>query len=141
MKGVTFSLDFTDFDKKFEKIVRDAIPEVAADGLRQAGQEWKLDADNIPPRTPHLEGHLRGTGQVSKVNIEKEKIEVEVSYGKPSPSEQGGAPYAARWHEAEPGTVKWSEPGVGPKFLESKAVRFAKRYFGIVAAVIRRKTK
>ena len=141
MKGVTFSMDFSEFDKKYPEIIKHAGPEAAADGLRQAGQEWKLDADNIPPRTPHLEGHLRGTGQVSKAKIEKERIEVEVSYGKPSPSEQGGAPYAARWHEAEPGTVKWSEPGVGPKYLESKAVRFAKKYMAIVAAVIKRSAK
>lgn len=141
MRETGFTVDFSDFDKKFTKIVKQAVPGDAADGLRQAGQEWKLDADNVPPRTPHLEGHLRGTGQVSKANIEKGKIEVEVSYGKPSPSEQGGAPYAAKWHEAEPGTVKWSERWVGPKYLESKAVRFAKKYMAIVAEVIRRKAK
>lgn len=140
MRETGFSMDFTDFDKKFKQYCS-TMPDHAGDGLRQAGQEWKLDADNVPPRTPHLEGHLRGTGQVSKATVSKEKIEVEVSYGKPSPSEQGGAPYAARWHEAEPGTVKWSEPGVGSKFLESKMVKFAKKYVAIVAEIIRRKTK
>lgn len=141
MSGISFSMNFKDFDKKYPKIIHDATPTAMAKGLREAGQEWKLDADNVPPRTPHLEGHLRGTGQVSEATVEKERIEVEVSYGKPSPSEQGGAPYAAKWHEAEPGTVVWSEPGVGPKYLESKAVRFAKKYAAILAEVIRRKTK
>ncbi|GAG56946.1 unnamed protein product, partial [marine sediment metagenome] len=114
-----FSLDFKDFDKKFTRIIERAIPEAAADGLRQAGQEWKLDADNVEPRTPHKEGFLRGSGEVSKAKITARSIDVEVTYDEP---------YAKRWHEAEPGTVKWSELGVGPKYLESKAVRFMKKY-------------
>jgi len=122
-------MDFTGFDKKSKRIIERAIPEAAAKGLREAGQEWKLDADNVPPRTPHKEGHLRGSGKVSKAEAKGQEISVEVSYDKP---------YAARWHEAEAGTVTWSEPGVGPKYLESKAVRFMKKYMAIVAEVIRR---
>ena len=132
MSGSGFSMDFSDFDKKSSKIIKQTIPKSAADGLRQAGQEWKLDADNVPPRTPHKEGFLRGSGKVSKAKVTGQAIEVEVSYDKP---------YAARWHEAESGTIKWSEPGVGPKYLESKAVRFMKKYMAIVAIVIRRSTK
>lgn len=131
MSGSGFSMDFKDFDKKFKRYCS-TMPDHAGDGLRQAGQEWKLDADNVPPRTPHKEGFLRGSGKVSKAEIKAKSIDVEVSYDKP---------YAARWHEAEPGTVKWSEPGVGPKYLESKAVRFMKKYMAIVAAVIKRKAK
>ena len=109
-----FSMDFKDFDKKTTRLVQKAMPEAAAKGVREACQEWKLDADNVPPKTPHLEGHLRGSGKVSKAEVKGKEISAEVSYS---------TPYAARWHEAEPGTVNWSEPGVGPKFLESKAVR------------------
>jgi len=127
-----FSMDFKNFDKGFAKIVKKAIPEASADGLRQAGQEWKLDADNVPPRTPHLERFLRGSGEVSKAKVKGQSTEVEVSYDKP---------YAARWHEAEPGTINWSEPGVGPKYLESKAVRFMRKYMAIAAEVIRRRAK
>ena len=123
-----FSTDFSDFDKKTTRLVQKAMPEAVAKGLREAGQEWKLDADNVPPKTPHLEGHLRASGKVSKVNVEGKKMSVEVSYS---------TPYATRWHEAEPGTINWSEPGVGPKYLESKAVRFAKKYINIVALNIR----
>ena len=127
-----FSLDFKDFDKKTERIIKQAMPKAAADGLRQAGQEWKLDADNVPPKTPHLEGFLRGSGEVSKAKVKGQSIDVEVTYDEP---------YAARWHEAEPGTVKWSEPGVGPKYLESKAIRFKRKYMAIAAEVIRRRAK
>jgi len=124
-----FSIDFTDFDKKTKRLVQRAMPEVASKGVREAGQEWKLDADNVPPKTPHKEGHLRASGKVSKVNIEGQNISVEVSYD---------APYARRWHEVEPGLINWSESGVGPKYLESKAVRFANKYMNIVASNIRR---
>ena len=130
MSGI--ALDFSDFDKKFKNIVKHAIPESTRIGLREAGQELKLDADTVPPRTPHLEGFLRGSGKVSKVKIKYKDIKVTVSYDKP---------YATRWHEAEPGTVKWSEKGVGPKYLESKMVRFNKKYMAIVAAVIKRRAK
>lgn len=129
MSGSGFSMDFKDFDKKSTRIIKRAVPEAAAKGLREAGQEWKLDADNVSPRTPHKEGGLRASGKVSRVEVKGQALSVEVSYD---------TPYAARWHEVEPGTINWSEPGVGPKYLESKAVRFAKKYIGIIAAVIRR---
>lgn len=124
-----FTMDFTDFNKKSNRIIEHTIPDATRRGVREAAQEWKLDADNVPPRTPHKEGHLRASGRVSKAEVRGQEITAEVSYD---------APYARRWHEVEPGTIKWSEPGVGPKYLESKAVRFAKKYLAIVAAVIRR---
>ena len=127
-----FTLDFSDFNKKFADIIKRAAPESAEIGLREVGQELKLDADNIPPRTPHKEGFLRGSGKVSKVKVMGKSIEVTVSYDKP---------YARRWHEAEPGTIKWSEPDVGPKYLESKMIRFKNKYMKIIATVIRRRAK
>lgn len=127
-----FTLDFSDFNKKFADIVKRAAPESVEVGLREAGQLLKLDADNIPPRTPHKEGFLRGSGKVSKVEAKGKIIGIAVSYDKP---------YARRWHEVEPGTIKWSEPGVGPKYLESKMVRFKNKYMKIIAEVIRRRAK
>jgi len=132
MSGSGFSMNFKDFDKKFTKIAKQTVPDSTAIGLREAGQEWKLDADNKPPRTPHKEGFLRGSGKVSKAEVKGKSMAVEVTYDEP---------YAARWHEAEPGTINWSEPDVGPKYLESKAVRFFKKYIAIVAAAIRRNAK
>ncbi len=132
-----FTVDFSDFNKKFKNIVQNAVPGSTKIGMREALQEWKLDADNVPPRTPHLEGHLRASGKVNNPEIKGEIIEGSVSYG----GVEFDVPYAAKWHEAEPGTVKWSEPGVGPKYLESKAVMFMKKYMAIIAAVIRRRAK
>lgn len=128
MSKPNFSMDFSDFDKKSKQLIQKALPEAAAKGLREAGQEWKLDADNVPPRTPHKEGGLRASGKVSKVTVQGQNIGVEVSYN---------TPYAARWHEIEPGLINWSESGVGPKYLESKAVRFANKYVNIVVSNIR----
>lgn len=130
--SANFTMDFTDFDRKFTKIVKDAVPGDARDGVREAAQEWKLDADNVPPRTPHLEGGLRASGKVSEAEIKGEEISASVSYD---------MPYARRWHEVEPGTINWSESGVGPKYLESKAVMFMKKYMSIIAEVIRRRAR
>lgn len=127
-----FTLDFSDFNKKFANIIQHAAPKSVEIGLREAGQALKLDADNIPPRTPHKEGFLRGSGEVSKVEVMGKSLEVTVSYDKP---------YARRWHEAEPGTIRWSEPGVGPKYLESKMIKFKSKYMNIIATVIKRRAK
>ena len=137
MSKANFTMDFSNFNKKFKNIVQHAAPESTKIGIREAAQEWKLDADNVPPRTPHLEGHLRGSGRVSKPKEESNEINIEVAYG----GVKYKVPYAARWHEAEPGTVTWSETGVGPKYLESKAVMFMKKYMAIIAEVIRRRAK
>ena len=127
-----FTLDFSDFNKKFADIVQRAAPESARIGVREACQEWKVDADTVPPKTPHKEGFLRGSGEVSEAEIRGSGISGSVSYHEP---------YAAKWHESEPGTINWSEPGVGPKYLESKASMFKKKYMAIIAAVIRRRAK
>ena len=137
-------MDFTNFNKKFTKITEDAVPEDTVVGVREALQALKLDADNVPPRTPHLEGNLRASGKVKKVKILKKSISGALMYGGKGTTEEGvefNVPYAHRWHEAEPGTVEWSEPGVGSKYLESKMIKFKKDYMKIIAEVIRRRAK
>ena len=135
MSKDVYTLDFTDFDKKFADVVKSAVPGAGEHGIRLALDELKNDADNIPPRTPHLEGHLRGSGRVVNVKNVPGELSGELRYG----GVEYDVPYAHRWHEAEPGTVKWSEPGVGPKYLESKLARYMKRYAAIIAEAIRRR--
>lgn len=137
MSKGTYSLDFTDFDKKFTNIVQAEVPDYGEHGMRLALDELKNDADNKPPRTPHLEGHLRGSGRVVNIKNISSEISGELKYG----GMEFNVPYAHRWHEAEPGTVEWSEPGVGPKYLESKLVRYIKKYTAIIAEAIRRKKR
>ena len=135
MSEGNYILDFTDFDKKFWDFVQRAAPDYAEHGIRQALDELKNDADTVPPMTPHKEGHLRGSGRVVNVKNVPGEISGELKYG----GVEYDVPYAHRWHEVEPGTVKWSEPGVGPKYLESKLARFGRKYIAMIAEAIRRK--
>ena len=139
MTGIAYSIDFTDFNKKLMGIIKDVPPDDVSEGLRQALQKLKLDADNIPPRTPHLEGHLRGSGKVHKIKIDPTAISGELTFG--GKTVDFNVPYAARWHEAEPGTVNWSEPDVGPKFLESKLIKFMETYIAMIASIIKKRSK
>jgi hypothetical protein len=122
-----FELDFSDFNVKHSKSTQRII-RYAKIGVREAAQEWKHDADNVPPRTPHLTGFLRGSGVVSNIKATASEICAEVTYS---------APYAKKWHEWE-GPVNWSEEGVGPKYLESKIFTFGKKYVAIIADAIRK---
>lgn len=137
--GIELDLDFSKF--KLDKVLKKASGKSLEKGLFNAGNEAIRDADNIPPKTPHREGHLKATGRVKDLKVSKNETEVTVSYGEPSNKGglgQGGAPYAARWHEVEPGTVNFTEPGAGPKYLESKLIRYAKKYMAIIAESIKR---
>ena len=110
----------------------------------EAGAALKKDADEIPPKTPHLHGNLRGDsirGVKAKgpsktekdwwPKIEKEElgmmlVAILVTYC---------APYAARWHEEVDKDINWSEDGVGPKWLEAKISRgdLRDKYYALIA--------
>lgn len=128
------TLDTRDFEKKFLKFALRTFPDLVAKGERHAGEEIKIDADNVSPRTPHLEGMLRGSGKVipDANPWGKNKIEVMIVYD---------MPYATKWHEADTTSVQWSEPGVGSKYLESKLSRFKNKYIAIIVADIKRGMK
>lgn len=133
-RNADFTISFADFDKKFLEFAMHEAPEAAERGVFAAVSELKVDADTISPKTPHLEGALRGTFDLTHRN-EGKKIIAELTFK---------MPYAARWHEAEndidPVTgskVHWSEEGVGPKYVETKLVRFMKKYIGITVDFIR----
>jgi len=110
----------------------------------------KHDADSVTPKTPHLEGNLRGDYDFVLEGITQSKVASTGNKGgaKAKASERYGAkdiiakiifrmPYAAKWHEAVGKKVAWSEAGVGPKYLESKLSMFRNKYFNMVADVIR----
>lgn len=133
------TIDFKDHDKKFYKTVKSTIPGLAKDGLRKAGDKWILDANEIPPKTPFKDGALRGSGQVDKVDVTLGSIVLVLSFGKGKSGQD--APYAARWHEVEPGTINFKASGAGPKYLESKGTRYKNKYVMIVSETIRRKSR
>lgn len=127
-----FRLDASDFEKKFLHFAKIKYPDLVLQGERHAGEEIKLDADNIVPRTPHLEGMLRGSGKVFVPPQPSGAIAVWIVYD---------MPYATRWHEAEMTAVNWSEPGVGSKYLESKLSRFKNKYIAIIVEDIKKGMK
>ena len=159
----SFNLDWKDFDKKFLAYAVGIAPNAAEKGLFEAISELKNDADNVTPKTPHLEGNLRGDYTLILEGITQSKL-VEKSGGKGEDHMKGGGgaverygakeiiaklvfrqPYAAKWHEAadrewSQGGILWSESGVGPKYLESKMMMFMRKYIGIVAMRIKEAT-
>lgn len=158
MKDGTFELNWSDFNKKFFEYALKTVPAATEKGMFEAISELKNDADNVAPKTPHLEGNLRGDYTIILEGIMQSKL-IEKSGGKGKDHHKGGSkpaerfgakdiisklilrmPYAAKWHEAVNRKVNWSEGGVGPKYLEAKLMAFAKKYFGIVATRVKEAT-
>lgn len=164
MKDGGFEFDFSEFNKKFLEYALQTAPAAAEKGMWEALRELKADCDNVPPKTPLLEGNLRGDHTLILEGITTSKVE-ENSGGKGKDHAKGGAskpaerfgakdiiaklvfrmPYAAKWHEAidkewAQGGINWSESGVGPKYVEKKLMMFMKKYIGIVATRIKEAT-
>ncbi len=139
------TMDFSDFNKNFMEYALKTVPAAAEKGAFEAISELKNDCDNVIPKTPHLEGNLRGDYTIVLEGITQSKV-VEVGTKNRSgskPAERFGArniiaklifrmPYAAKWHEAVAKKINWSEGGVGPKYVESKLMMFAKKFMSII---------
>ena len=129
-----FYLDFSDFDKKFYKLVKDAMPDDARKGLHNAMIALLEDSINLPPQAPFEFGGLWGSrGGTAQVETKGKHISVVGGFN---------IKYAARHHEVAPGTFKYttdkgaSQPG--PKYMLSKMAMFFKKYMEIVANTIKR---
>jgi hypothetical protein len=120
--------DWSEFERGMI-LAGERIEEGAEEGIREAIQELKNDADNVKPRTPHLHGDLRGEYTITEAKITKSGLSISLIFE---------MPYAERWHEAVGVSVNWSETGVGAKYLESKMSRFHKKYMEIIADTIKR---
>lgn len=134
-KKTGFYLDSSDFDKKFEQVVKNAIPDDAGEGLVNAMNELLRDSIELPPQAPKEIGDLWGSiaGTV-KLFVKRGVMFVSGGFN---------IKYARRHHEVEPGTFNYtvtkgaSQPG--PKFMQSKMVQFRKKYMEIVADTIKRR--
>ena len=147
-----FELDFSEFNKAFFEYALKTAPAAAEKGMFEAISELKNDCDTVTPKTPHLEGNLRGDYTLVLEGVTQAKVQEIGSEHKGGLSAVQRVseiivklifrmPYAAKWHEAVNRKVNWSEPGVGPKFAESKLMAFGKKYFGIVADRVRETTE
>lgn len=125
-------MDFSEFNKKFFRLVEKEIPKAAEKGAFNAANELLRDADKQPPQTPKEFGDLRGSRKVDKPKISRGEISVKAGYT---------SKYAVYQHEAEPGQFNYTtDKGVtqpGPKFLQSKVIRNAKRYIEIIVLSIK----
>ncbi len=142
-----FTIDFSDFAKKFKKIAEDVVPSLAEKGVGRATLQLLNDCVMEVPTVPLLESFLRGSGSAFVQN----KLVAVSEHGKPrdaatvstesiKPGDVVGmvgfnSVYAARQHEGI--DFKFTEPSSGPKYLESKLHRNKERYFSIIANTIK----
>lgn len=126
----SFTLDLAQFDARFDEINRNAVPGAARRGAFKAASQLLLDADNIEPKTPLKEGMLKGSKTIEIEAQEDGGAEIRAGYN---------IMYASFLHEMvtdDPTPKHWTEPGSGPKYLESKLTLYADKYLEIMAASI-----
>jgi len=116
-----FELDTKDFDLKFDQLNNKELPEAIKNALLQTGALIIDDAINEEPRVPHKTGHL----------WRSQRIEIESKKGSHSLLVGFNTEYAARLHEA-PKAWNWTLEGSGPKYLESKLLKFNKKYISFI---------
>ena len=147
-----FTVDFSDFEKRFKVIVENAIPEEAGKGLFKAGNQLLKDAVEKAPQAPKDIGDLWGSKRVTEAKIERGEIKLVCGFN---------IKYAARWHEISPSNISkkdilgrvmsghwpihWTTnkgaASPGPKYLESKMVKHKEDYMKIVAEHIKNSAK
>jgi len=137
-------IDLSGFQKKFKHITETKIPGLINKGLGQAGMQLLRDTVMERPTVPMKEGTLRGSGSIF---VDNKLVQVSPfgKKGKAAGSCSGmkkdmamvvfNTEYAARLHEAE--GFKFTEPSSGPKYLESKMIRYGKGYFKLIANIIK----
>jgi hypothetical protein len=130
----SFTLDMKEFDRRFDELNKTTIPGAGRRGAFKAASQLLLDADNIEPKTPLKEGMLKGSKTIEIEAQEDGGAEIRAGYN---------IEYASYVHEMIPlesfgeKQITWTEPGSGPKYLESKLTLYADKYLEIMAASIR----
>jgi len=130
-----FFLDTKEFDAKFKKVTNNTIPSSYEKGLSKAIDELLADSINLPPQAPFKEGHLWGSRIKEKVKTNHNDTSVKGGFN---------IKYATRQHEVPPGTFHYTRTGAkqpGPKFMESKMIKYKDKYIWMVAEEIKRKGK
>ncbi len=126
-----FTLDSTEFLKNFKRITEEKIPKNVGEALEETWPFILADAIEEEPRVPHDTGNLVRSQKVGDYLITHDGIKCEGGFN---------AEYAGTVHEA-PETWNWTEPGSGPKFLQTKLARNNRKYMKEVADRLRKKAK
>lgn len=120
-------MDWSDFDRGFERMIRRTGPQLAATGLRHAAAHAISDAIQEEPRAPHKTGALWRFQRVDDPVITEDSIFILCGFD---------IEYAAAMHEAPPG-LNYTLEGSGPKFLEAKFAKYGEKYMRMTAEYIR----
>jgi len=131
-----YFLDAKEFNSNFKHLTDKTIPSSASKGLSKAIDELLADSINLPPQAPKDIGDLWGSRIKEKVKTSHNDTSVKGGFN---------IKYAHRHHEVPPGTFHYittkgaSQPG--PKFMESKMIKYKDKYMWMVAEEIKRKGK
>jgi len=90
-------------------------PKMIEKGLNAGVGEAFTLSDDVTPKIPFKDGHLKGEKETSKVDIKKTKIKKRFGYTQP---------YAARWHNTKE-KINWTTAGSGPDYLGSKLKNYS----------------
>ena len=121
-----FFMDFSDFDKGFEKIMK-KYPQFCADGMYlKAGPPLIAAAIKEEPRAPHLWGELWKSQRITRPEIVKGEIFFFLGFN---------IKYAGYQHE-KMDVKDYTMTGSGPKFLEVKLQKYASAVLKRVAMYV-----
>jgi hypothetical protein len=130
-----FSMDWSDFDRVFERMIRRTAPALGAAGLKHAAAYVISDSINVEPRAPHKTGGagLWGSQKIQEPVITEDEISVSCGFN---------IVYAAYQHRGMrfDGTHvvrHYTMAGSGKEFLKIKLEQFGQKYMGITADYIR----
>lgn len=126
MAGKPYTLNFSDFNRGLQEIMKNTWPDLAQKGLFLAGALLIKDAITEKPMAPHLTGHLWRSQLILPTERMGVFIGVDVGFN---------VPYAAKLHEA-PSGAGWTLKGSGPKYISAKMPKGKARYFKTVADFI-----
>lgn len=131
MIEIEFNFDVSGFIHTLLEL-RAKVKAKSPQAVLDAVEALREDAINVPPKCPKRFGGL----------IEAHEVYLE----NPSPGEIAGVllvrkPFARALHEGVCGpnlvpVRNWTEPGSGPKWIESKMIRFKNKYIKIAAEEI-----
>ncbi|MBE3109314.1 MAG: HK97 gp10 family phage protein [Acidobacteria bacterium] len=132
---MSMTADFSDFRRRFDKLVRNDAPDDLEKGMFRAGNEILRDAVTVPPGAPKDTGELWRSRMTKRPEGAEKGSGVEAGFNKV---------YAARWHEltpAEDATINWTRDkgavSPGRKFLETKFWMFKNKYIRTAVSYLR----
>ena len=123
----SFTLDPSNYIHGFKEIAKE-MPEHGAKGMKFAAGLMIADAIEKEPRAPHDKGIMWRAQTIQDPVPVTDGFEVLAGFN---------VEYAAAQHEAPDGW-NYTMDGSGPKFIESKMLKYAKKYLQAAADYIKR---